>query len=777
MKDAEIAFLKNRIKELEQEKNNGDIRPSGGEPSQGGEDLFRIDSLSRQVIVSNLPGDKSCTAASESIRSDATDDLANYERKGIFARPVGQRKCRFGRGGNGKGCGRGRPRLSKRGGEKAVGNTKEMIEQVSRISRLGAVMKVCKKLNWKDKMYTPLASRFATADIPRVTFKALREVLNDYESCTLFLYDVDPGADLDNILAKDCKDIGVKLEWANAAHFKKWGMEDGDIEASRAFWQVMRKKTKVVDLLTNAHKKSVMEYGDLAPKRHIYMYYGSERGVRHQATLGILQNTPFLIEMEQKKIYVATLREEVAMQKYPTEVQDIVTRTYSCFKYTSNSLVIFSQDGVILQQNPEANSLFGMDSVEMSMYVDFGKDDKPVDRIKALFKGNDRLYDEMWQSVVEEDRTWTCKVKLFKHNFRPRDEALDLERSSSSFSSTPSAGSDDALSPTEEEEEMMYGPGRWYFLAFNKFFDPSDGNPVLFLEMKDIHDMQMEKLKYVAARKAEHQLLQSIIPEHLIQFLVDETKERSNYSNSSSGNSRITSPKSGKSSSRSTSSDLSLLDISAIRMSTENRVRAVAESHENVTVFFADIVGFTKISSSSTPGDVMMMLNTLFTLLDDLCDHHSIYKVETIGDAYMCAAGLQLKSEVRRLKEKGLDYHGCGGKHCPSWHASRLIHFAKDILVGAESVQTPAGAPVQMRIGLHSGDVVTGVVGHKMPRFCLFGDTVNVASRMESTGKPGLIHASSSTKDLVPEENWVSTGGVEAKGKGVLDTFLLEPKS
>merc|ERR1711959_127834 len=82
-------------------------------------------------------------------------------------------------------------------------------------------------------------------------------------------------------------------------------------------------------------------------------------------------------------------------------------------------------------------------------------------------------------------------------------------------------------------------------------------------------------------------------------------------------------------------------------------------------------------------------------------------------------------------------------------------------------------SPVEVRIGVHTGDVMTGVVGYKMPRFCLFGDTVNVASRMESTGKPGHIQASDVTRTLVTCEDWVPTGGVEVKGKGVIPSFFL----
>ena len=111
----------------------------------------------------------------------------------------------------------------------------------------------------------------------------------------------------------------------------------------------------------------------------------------------------------------------------------------------------------------------------------------------------------------------------------------------------------------------------------------------------------------------------------------------------------------------------------------------------------------------------------------------------------------------------------------PSHHATCMVNFSRDILDTANQVEAPDGNAVEVRIGLHSGDVVTGVVGYKMPRFCLFGDTVNVASRMESSGKPGHIHASLATRDLTPREPWTPTGGVEAKGKGHMQTFHLAP--
>ncbi|XP_071497705.1 speract receptor-like isoform X1 [Diadema antillarum] len=187
-------------------------------------------------------------------------------------------------------------------------------------------------------------------------------------------------------------------------------------------------------------------------------------------------------------------------------------------------------------------------------------------------------------------------------------------------------------------------------------------------------------------------------------------------------------------------------------------MQVVPESFDCVTIFFSDIVGFTSLSSESSPFEVVDMLNDLYTLFDEIISYYDVYKVETIGDAYMLVSGLPLRNENK--------------------HAAEIASTALHLLDAVKQfrVRHRPDVNLKLRIGIHSGSTVAGVVGLTMPRYCLFGDTVNTASRMESNGEALKIHTSSECKKLLDEIGGFELeerGLISMKGKGQLLTYWL----
>ncbi|XP_010795767.1 atrial natriuretic peptide receptor 2, partial [Notothenia coriiceps] len=184
-----------------------------------------------------------------------------------------------------------------------------------------------------------------------------------------------------------------------------------------------------------------------------------------------------------------------------------------------------------------------------------------------------------------------------------------------------------------------------------------------------------------------------------------------------------------------------------------------AEAFDSVTIYFSDIVGFTSMSAESTPLEVVTLLNDLYTCFDAIIDNFDVYKVETIGDAYMVVSGLPVRN----------------GK----LHAREIAGMSLALLeeVKTFKIRHRPNDQLSLRIGIHTGPVCAGVVGLKMPRYCLFGDTVNTASRMESNGEALKIHLSSATKEVLDEFGYFDLqlrGDVEMKGKGKMRTYWLQ---
>lgn len=195
-----------------------------------------------------------------------------------------------------------------------------------------------------------------------------------------------------------------------------------------------------------------------------------------------------------------------------------------------------------------------------------------------------------------------------------------------------------------------------------------------------------------------------------------------------------------------------------IALRLKNEKKQIADYFPTCSVLFADLVGFTALSSKKEPADIVNLLDKIFSKFDELTAIHSVEKIKTIGDCYMAAFGINDGNSNTNTSHKN------------------LVELAFSMIDEIQEINREIGFQLQIRIGIASGEVVAGVIGFEKLAYDLWGDTVNTASRMESHGVAGLVHCSESTYLLLKDNySFTKNDSINIKGKGAMNTYFIAP--
>ena len=221
--------------------------------------------------------------------------------------------------------------------------------------------------------------------------------------------------------------------------------------------------------------------------------------------------------------------------------------------------------------------------------------------------------------------------------------------------------------------------------------------------------------------------------------------------------------------------DESIQSVQTVSSNGKNFSKALySEDAEDVTIVFVEIVGFSEISNRIPPSDVMDMLQDLFHRFDKVCKKHNVLKLDTIGDAYIFSAGFHEEHCDSFANDCGYE----SGQRA-LFAAKEMIRVAKDVTVPCTSTDVSGKSTefLNVRIGIHVGDVTFGVLGQSLPKLICIGKSVNMAARMEQNSKPGMIRVTKDFHDLIgdQESNWLSCEKINIKNMGQQVTYILDP--